>query len=149
MKVAIDTNVLAYAEGVDDRGRQQTAILTIERLGVARIVLPAQVLGELQSVLGRRGRMTRAASCERVRIWRETCLVAGTSTAAFDAALDLTQRHDLQIWDAVILAVSVEAGCRLLLSEDMQEGFSWAGLTIANPFADILHPLLRQAFQSV
>ena len=92
--------------------------------------------------------MSRAASCERVRVWRETCFVAGTSTTAFDAALDLTERHDLQIWDAVILAVSVEAGCRLLLSEDMQEGFSWAGLTIANPFADILHPMLRQAFQS-
>jgi predicted nucleic acid-binding protein len=39
--------------------------------------------------------------------------------------------------------VVVEADCRLLLSEDMQDGFIWHGVTIANPFAHPRHPLLE------
>jgi predicted nucleic acid-binding protein len=42
----------------------------------------------------------------------------------------------------LILAVTAEAGCRVLLSEDMHEGFTWRGVTVVNPFAAIVHPLL-------
>ena len=51
--------------------------------------------------------------------------------------------HRFSIWDCVIVAVSANAGCDLLLSEDMQDGFAWGGLTIVNPFAASPHPLLR------
>ena len=44
------------------------------------------------------------------------------------AATDLAVDRDLSIWDAVILAAAADAGCRLLLSEDMQDGFAWRGL---------------------
>jgi hypothetical protein len=30
----------------------------------------------------------------------------------------------------------------LFLSEDLQEGFTWGGVTVTNPFAPALHPLL-------
>ena len=58
------------------------------------------------------------------------------------AATDLAAQHHLGIWDSVILASAADAGCRLLLSEDMQDGFTWNGVTVANPFAPSLHPLL-------
>ena len=41
-----------------------------------------------------------------------------------------------------MVAVAAEVGCRLLLSEDMQDGFSWRGVTVVNPFAATRHPLL-------
>ena len=41
-----------------------------------------------------------------------------------------------------MLAAAAEAGCRLLLSDDMQDGFTWAGTTIANPFSATPHALL-------
>jgi predicted nucleic acid-binding protein len=41
-----------------------------------------------------------------------------------------------------MLAVAAEGSCRLLLSEDLQDGFSWRGVTVANPFAAVRHPLL-------
>jgi predicted nucleic acid-binding protein len=31
----------------------------------------------------------------------------------------------LSIWDAVIYSAARAAGCRLLLSEDLQTGFNW------------------------
>jgi predicted nucleic acid-binding protein len=41
-----------------------------------------------------------------------------------------------------VLAAAAEAGCRLLLSEDLQDGFTWQGVTVTNPFAPTLHPIL-------
>jgi predicted nucleic acid-binding protein len=34
-----------------------------------------------------------------------------------------------------MLAVAAQAGCRVLLSEDMQHGFTWRGATIRDPFS--------------
>jgi predicted nucleic acid-binding protein len=57
-------------------------------------------------------------------------------------AADLATDHRLGIWDAVILTAASHAGCRLLLSEDLQEGFTWGGVTVVNPFAFPRHALL-------
>jgi hypothetical protein len=57
--------------------------------------------------------------------------------------MDLAVDHHLSVWDAVIVAAAAEAGYRLVLSEEMQEGFTWRGLTIVNPLAASSHPLLR------
>ena len=42
-----------------------------------------------------------------------------------------------------MVTVASQAGCRLLLSEDLQDGFTGGGTTIANPFASPLHALLQ------
>lgn len=54
----------------------------------------------------------------------------------FQAALDLTVDHQTPYWDALILAVAGSHGCRMLISEDFQEGFTWSGATVMNPFMD-------------
>ena len=74
--------------------------------------------------------------------WRDAFRLAPTSEAAIIAAADLAADHRLGIWDSLMLAVAAEEGCRLLLSEDMQDGFEWRGVTIVNPFAIAPHPLL-------
>ncbi len=58
-------------------------------------------------------------------------------------AADLANDHRLGIWDAVILSAASRAGCRMLLSEDMQNGFTWGGVTVVDPFASPMHELLR------
>jgi predicted nucleic acid-binding protein len=59
------------------------------------------------------------------------------------AAADLATDPRLGIWDAVILSVASQAGCRLLLSEDLQDGFTWGGVTVVDPFASPRHALLE------
>jgi len=39
--------------------------------------------------------------------------------------------------------VAAENRCRLLLSEDFQNGFTWRGVTVVNPFATQQSPLLE------
>ena len=63
-------------------------------------------------------------------------------------ATDLASQHRLGIWDSVILATAADAGCRLLLSGDMQDGFTWAGVTVANPYASTPYPLLGAILQN-
>ena len=74
--------------------------------------------------------------------WRDAYLVVETSAAVMVNAMDLACDHGLTIWDSVVLAASAEAKCRLLLSDDLQAGFTWRGVTVTNPFAPALHPLL-------
>ena len=65
--VCLDTNVLAYAEGVNDSGRQACALDILARLPIGATVIPVQVLGELFRVLTRKAQRTpadaRAAIC--------------------------------------------------------------------------------------
>jgi predicted nucleic acid-binding protein len=68
--------------------------------------------------------------------------VMPTTEAVLSRGMDVAVAHNLAIWDAIILAAAAEAGCRMLLSEDIQDGFTWGGVTIVNPFAPQPHKLL-------
>ncbi len=142
MKVALDTNILAYAEGAHGSARRDKALNLIQRLPVDAIVLPVQTLGELFNVLVRKVKREPVRAREAVLSWRDAYPTVATSSGVMVNAMDLASDHHLTIWDSVVLAASAEAGCRLLLSEDLQEGFTWRGVTVANPFAPRLHPLL-------
>jgi len=142
VNVALDTNVLVYFEGINDRERRDAAQALVGRLDRHRLVLPAQVLGELYSVLTGKGRMQADDAKPVVERWRLLANIEPTTSQTVTAALDLAAAHRLQFWDAAILAATREAECQLLLSEDMQDGFVWRGVTVANPFAAVPHPLL-------
>ena len=141
MSVAVDTNVLAYAEGINGEARQAAARAVLRRLPETAIV-PLQALGELFNVLTRRAGWSADRARAAILAWRDSWALAPTSEPAMLSAIDLAADHRLSIWDSVMLSVASEAGCRLLLSEDLQDGFSWGGVTVANPFAAQQHPLL-------
>ncbi len=142
MRVALDTNILAYAEGLGDERRCSTAMQLIEQLSSREVVLPAQTLGELSRVLTSKDKRSSSQAREAVLSWADSFEVADSTWFAFQAALDLTVDHPLPMWDALILAVAAENHCRLLLSEDFHNGFTWRGVTVVNPFAEPRAPLL-------
>lgn len=143
MKVALDTNVLAYAEGINSADKRDAALELVRNLPQEAIVIPVQVLGELFNVLVRKAGKSRADAREALLSWRDSFPVAETTSEAMLAATDLAIDHQLSIWDAVILAVASQAGCRLLLSEDLHDGFTWGGVTVVSPFASPRHVLLE------
>ena len=142
MKIALDTNVLAYAEGTNGAAMRNKAVELIRRLPPGAIVLPVQTLGELYNVLVRKARRRPARARAAVLSWRDAYSMVETSATVMAGATDLACDHGLTIWDSVVVAASAEAECRLLLSEDLQDGFTWRGVTVTNPFAPALHPLL-------
>jgi predicted nucleic acid-binding protein len=142
MKLALDTNVLAYAEGTNGPAMRDRALGLIERLPPDAIVLPVQALGELFTVPVRKAKRRPTRARAAVLSWRDAYDVVETSATVMVNAADLATVHGLSIWDSVVLAASAEADCRLLLSEDLQDGFTWRGVTVTNPFPAAIHPLL-------
>jgi predicted nucleic acid-binding protein len=142
MRLALDTNVLAYAEGVNGASRKKIALEVIARLPADSTFLPVQVLGELFHVLTRKAGRSPERARAAILSWQDAFPLIETSPSVLVAATDLASRHGFGIWDAVIFAAAAAAGCRLLLSEDLQPGFTWNGVTLTNPFSPAKHPLL-------
>lgn len=142
MNVAVDTNILAYAEGINGLQNRDEAIALLQALPPDSTLVPVQALGELFAVLVRKARRSRADAAAAVLSWGDAFPLIETSNDVLLAATDLAQAHQLSLWDAVMLSAAADARCRLLLSEDLQDGFTWRGVTVTNPFASPRHPLL-------
>jgi predicted nucleic acid-binding protein len=147
VRVALDTNILAYAEGVGDGGRRSATHRLLESLPATQVVVPAQALGELFRVLTAKARRTRAQARTAVLAWSDAYEVSDSTHAALLAAMDLAVEHRLQVWDSLMVNVAAESGCRLLLSEDLQHEFTWRGVTVLNPYSHPDHPLLVGAIR--
>jgi predicted nucleic acid-binding protein len=140
--VAVDTNVLAYAEGVNGEAGKAAALQILRTLPPASTLLPVQVLGELFSVLVRKAGRTREEASAAVLSWGDSFPLIESSGDVMLAATDLARSHQFGIWDAMILSAAADGRCRLLLSEDLQDGFTWCGVTVVNPFRTPGHPFL-------
>ena len=142
MRVALDTNVLAYAEGINGASRKANALRLLGRLPRTDTLLPVQTLGELFQLLVRKANRTPSRARTEILGWRDAFPVIETSETVIVGAAELAVAHRFSIWDGIVLASAADGGCRLLLSEDLQEGFTWNGVTVANPFATSVHSLL-------
>jgi predicted nucleic acid-binding protein len=141
VRVALDTNLLLYAEGlqrdVADAGKMVATEVLLDSLfesGTA-IVLPAQVVCELHNALRRKLRIDGEEARKRVQRWLDYCEIAPTDSSAIGIAIALCSGHRLQTFDAIILSVAASANCSILYSEDMHSGYEWQGVRIINPFA--------------
>lgn len=143
MNVAVDSNILAYAEGVNGSRNKAAALALLQALPPESTLVPVQALGELFTVLVRKAGKSRADAAAAVLSWGDAFPLVETSNDVLLAATDLAGAHQLSLWDAVMLSAAADARCRLLLSEDLQDGFTWRGVTVANPFAPRRHPLLE------
>lgn len=145
-RIGLDTNILVYLAGVDrgdgdaakiDRTRRLLEDLSLR----ATFVAPTQTLGELFAVLTRLG-WSREEAREMAVRFQSTFEIADAGQSAMLSAMDLAVTAQLQIWDALIVNAAAEAGCAILLTEDMQEGFVWRGMTLVNPLAERMHQAL-------
>ncbi len=117
-------------------------------IATGEIVLPVQTLNELFHVPVRKAKRRPSRARAAALSWRDAYAVVETSAAVLVNATDLASDQGLSIWDSVVLAASAEAECRLLLSVDLQEGFTWRGVTVTDPFAPTLHPILAAMFRA-
>lgn len=146
MKIALDTNILAYIAGFErsssDSAKVERARVTVEQLvRYNELIVVTQVLGELYNLLTKGG-IARREARDIVGLAESKYLIVAGTRSCFQDAFDLATDHKLQFWDSLILSTAANAGCALLLSEDMQDGFTVRGMTIANPFLGTAQPAL-------
>lgn len=126
----LDTNVLIYAFSSGDR-RSSTAESVLAEGGVIGV----QVLNEFTSVVRRKlgwdwPRIQAALDVIATLAGRARPL----TKAIHAAAVKLARQSGLSFYDALIVAAAADAGCHTLLTEDLQHGRKFAGVTIRNPF---------------
>ena len=127
--VFLDTNVLLYLLSSDTAKADRA-----EALIAGGGVISVQVLNEFVSVASRKLSMSLPEIREVLSAVRASCLVEPVSVDTHELALDLTERFNLSFYDGLIVAAAALAKCRLLYTEDMQEGQTIENVTIRNPF---------------
>ena len=128
-KVFFDTNVFVYLF-VGDPIKADIAEALIQHGGIISV----QVLNEFISVTRGKYRFSWDKVEESLTAIRDECDVIPLDLAIHQQALELCQETNLSIYDGLIVAAALTAGCDTLYSEDMNHGQRIGSLKIINPF---------------
>ena len=125
-----DTNVLLYLLSKDAAKADRA-----EALLASGGIVSVQVLNEFASVAFRKLAMTFSEIREILLAIRAACIVKPLDIETHELGLDMAERHSFSIYDGLIIAAALRAGCAVLYTEDLQHGQMIEKLQIRNPFA--------------
>ena len=129
-----DTNVLVYADDKDASAKQRRSLeLLAEHRRSRTGVVSLQVLQEYFVTITRKFHVDAGVARRKVELLAEFDVIA-PDVADVLAAIDLHRLHGLSLWDGLIIRAAKQAGCSVLLSENMQGGREIEGVRIVNPF---------------
>lgn len=132
----LDTNVLVYAVSRDEGTKHDKARQLVQRgFEEGCFAISTQVLLELYVTVTRKLATPLSpdealAFVTALAEWR----VIGHGSDLILAALALADRLQISPWDAAILEAARRAGCDHVLTEDLSDGASYAGIRTENPF---------------
>jgi predicted nucleic acid-binding protein len=130
----LDTNVLVYTDDKAAPAKQRIALdlVTTHRLAGTGVV-SLQALQEYFVTITRKLHVDPQIARRKVELLAEFD-VAAPDVADILAAIDLQRLHGFSFWDALVLRSAKQAGCTVVLSEDMQDTREIDGVRIINPF---------------
>lgn len=133
----LDSNILIYAFDTQEPKKRARSQALIEDLPAEAIVLSAQVVNEFYFTVTRKLRRPLPAADAEAAVRG----LSGFRIVPLDyrlslAGMEIARKHQLSIWDALIVQGAIEGKCRTLFSEDFQNGRRYGDLKVINPFAD-------------
>ncbi|MCB1823653.1 MAG: PIN domain-containing protein [Candidatus Competibacteraceae bacterium] len=125
-----DTNILLYLlSGDSDKADRAEAVLAQGG------TISVQVLNEFAAVAERKLGFSYSEIREVLEPIRVVCAVMPLTLETHELGLHLAERYRFSLYDALIVAAALLAGCRTLYSEDLQNGQTIDGrLVVRNPF---------------
>jgi predicted nucleic acid-binding protein len=133
-RFSLDANVLVYAADLAAGERHQRALEILD-LAVRRdCVLTLQALAEFFHATTRKRVVARAEAAIQLRDWATEFPIVAAEPGALLTALEFAVDGRFAWWDALLLATAERHGCEFMLSEDMQDGARFGGVTILDPF---------------
>ena len=135
--VFVDTNVFVYRHDSSEPSKQSRAEQWIELLARRRMGrLSYQVLQELYATLTRHGGAAFDPPAAREIVGAlATWQPAAVDLATLERAWRLQDRFSVSWWDALIVAAAQISECRVLLTEDLQDGQHFDAVQVVDPFA--------------
>lgn len=134
-RLTLDSNLLIYAADSTEGVRNRLAAQLVIACARVDCVLSIQALSEFFHAVTRKGKLARVVAADQVRDWMSYFPVIAPNTAALAAALDLNVTSRTGFWDGLLVATAEQAGCTLLLSEDMHDGMRFGTLRVRHPFS--------------
>jgi predicted nucleic acid-binding protein len=132
--VFVDTNVLLYALDRTNLKKQQAAREWREELWRSRRGrISFQVLQEFYAKVAQKwpeGRDEARAEVRDLLAW----LPMTVDAAILERGWKIQDRYRLSFWDSLVVAAAKSAGCRYLLTEDLQTNQELDGVMVVNPF---------------
>ena len=134
-KLTLDTNILIYAIDKSAGRKHSIAKDIVVRAAARSHPLMLQSLNEFCGAATGKRFIDPAELLAAIQFHRDTfSLIAPNETDLTDA-VNAHHDHDLPFWDALLWATARRAGCRLIISEDFQDGRILGGVLFRNPFA--------------
>ena len=133
----IDTNVFIYHLDPTHPGKHAVAEQVVRRaLSERNACVSFQVVQECLNTVLRKAEvpLDEAGARSYLDVVLAPLLQVPATVPLYQRALDVRQRWRFSFYDSLIVAAALQAGCRRLLSEDMQHGQRIDGLVIENPF---------------
>ena len=125
-----DTNVLLYLLSAEATKADRE-----EETHAAGATISVQVLNEFAAVALRKLGMTVAEVRDALEPIMAICKVVPITVETHERGLQVAERYRFSIYDALIIAAALDAGCSTLYTEDLQDGQVIDDvLTIKNPF---------------
>lgn len=129
--VAVDTNILVYLHDVEDTLKRRVAV---ELMAEAPVV-SSQVVSEYLNATKRLLNVPKTELLENALEWLRDCQLVSIDYGTSQLAHRLVHRYDFQLFDGLVVAATLEAGCTKLYSEDLHHGLLVENrLRILNPF---------------
>jgi predicted nucleic acid-binding protein len=145
--IAFDTNILVYAEALDDPLQRHTKSRSLlAQATLLDAIIPLQVFAELSNVCKRKNIVKPIELAARIAEYEAFFETPGNDMRDILLASTIAAQLNLQYFDALIIVVADRAGATMLLSEDMHDGLKVGGLKIINPFVAANETLLADYF---
>lgn len=130
----LDSNILLYAEDAKDERKRDLALALIlqhrrQRTGVVSV----QVLQEFFANATIKLKVGVDEARYKVQFHSRFQVVEPTASDIL-SAIDIHRLYRVSFWDALVLHSAKQAGCRVLLTEDLQHGQVVDGVKVVNPF---------------
>jgi predicted nucleic acid-binding protein len=130
----VDANVFVYSRDPRDPHKQKLAAQWLDHLwGERQGRTSAQALAEFYAALSRKLGVAPGLAwpyVERYFAWSPQPV----DETLLRRAREIEQRYKLSWWDSMIVAAAQLEDCVLLLTEDLQDGAAFGGVTARSPF---------------
>jgi predicted nucleic acid-binding protein len=131
----LDTNLLVYVFGSPTETGPDPRRQRAQELLIGEPDVSVQVLNEFVDVSRRKVKLNWNEIKAALQVIEELCRPAiPISIELHRSALEISIRYGVRIYDSLIVAAALEAGCATLYTEDLQHGQTLEGLRVVNPF---------------
>lgn len=140
----VDTNILLYAISTASEEQDKSRI-ALDILQADDLALSVQVLQEFYV------QATRTTKSNRIDHDQAATLIEAylrfpvqeNTVVLMQAALATKERFAISYWDAAVIEAARALSCRTLLTEDLNDGQDYGGVTVENPFRAAALPRKR------